>query len=125
MESDALQTGGGGDLPELIVHVPLLQWSARLVGEYQSMRILPEWTGSQLHFRLLPPLRTERTHNQRRGDNGSRLAAFSGNEQAAVSVFGPGQLLIDVDRAVVKVHGVPGEAQQLTLPHTGKQGHTD
>lgn len=102
---------------------PLVERSSGFSGEYQTMGIVSQRPRFQTLLHLISPLVFQGIKHRRGWGDGAPLSTFRGKEKAGFTVLNLGKLLVNVDRAVVEVHGVPGETQQFRLAKTCEQGY--
>ena len=57
--------------------------------------------------------------------NHAAASAFGRNQYVlSTNLLGLLKLLVHIQRIVLKINAIPGQSQDLTLPHPGKQRHT-
>ena len=88
------------------------------------MYIVPSSPGIGSHFFLLVLLRTEQGKHTLRDGQDALLSVFRRGKVIlpALLLLLP-CLLTNGNRSIRKVNAVPGQAQKLALPHTGKEGN--
>ena len=127
-----IMEAGGGDTGlcctalEILIGSVLGDMIPQLVCEHKAFFIFPALAGFQLHFTLLGLLPLQHFYDVVRDHEGSALTVFQRQE----FVFGSGftlllQLAVDGHHAGIKVNAVPGQADDLALPQSGKHGDID
>ena len=102
--------------------------TAVLVGKNQIGKLprIPQIAHQKPLLRLGDFVLFQHLHDGRSRSNDSGLAVFQGAEAVLLPLL-PGlhQLLLHVDDAVLEIHAVPGEADQLADPHPGEGGRQE
>ena len=105
------------DILEMFIYRHMRQVPSHLIGENEVASILPRLTSYQPGLRLSASLPSQDLYNRWGDDNLPSTSVFRWDKRIFPSDFTCFlELLIDVDGVPIKIHAVPSQTKNLSLP---------